>query len=76
MKVILWSIRTFWYKGLAKIRAKIKFVKKPLVCKNSSSDEKAVFHQRVQESMKFVFDKCVLNVTPVTNLTPMSKSDE
>ena len=26
--------------------------------------------------MKFVFDKCVLNVRPVTNPTPMSKSDK
>ena len=55
MKVILWSIRTFWYKGLAKIRKKIEFAKKLYSAKNNSSDGKAVFHKRVKKSMKFTF---------------------
>ena len=30
MKVILWSIRTFWYKGLAKYNEKSRVLKKGL----------------------------------------------
>ena len=45
MKVILWSIRTFWYKGLAKIKEKIKFEKRRLSLKNSSPDSKADFRK-------------------------------
>ena len=41
-----------------------------------SSDSKADFPQQVKESMKWKFHKCVVNVTPVTNPTPTSKSDK
>ena len=34
------------------------------------------FHKRVKQSMKFAFCTWVINVTPVTNPTPMSKSDK
>ena len=67
----------FWYKGLAKSKEQSQvWTKMFLFRKNSSSDEKVVFHQRVKKSMEFVFDKCVLNVTPVTNPTQYTKSDE
>ena len=35
-----------------------------------------VFEIGVNKSMKFVFDKCVLNVAPFTNPTLVSKSDK
>ena len=41
MKVILWSIRTFWYKGLAKNNEKNRVLKKVCFLKNNSSDGKA-----------------------------------
>ena len=59
-----------------KTMKKIKFEKRPLFCKNNSLDEKAVLHQRVKKSMKFAFDKCVLNKTPVTNPTQYTKLDK
>ena len=43
---------------------------------SSSPDSKAVFPQQVKKYMKSTFHKCFVNVTPVTNPTPMSKSDE
>ena len=49
MEAILWSIHTFWYKGLAKIKEKVKFEKMSLSCKNSSPGSKADL------SEKFVF---------------------
>ena len=55
---------------------KIEFEKKPLFCKNNSLDEEVAFHQRVEKYMNFVFDKCVLNVTPVTKPTQYTKSDK
>ena len=76
VKVILWSVRTFWYKGFAKIKEKWRVRKQGLFLKSNSPGLKADFHKRVNKLMKFTFDKCVLNVTPVTNPTPMSKSDE
>ena len=38
MKMILWSIRTFWYKGLAKIKGKSSLIKMSLFCENCNSD--------------------------------------
>ena len=42
MKTILWSIRTFWYRGLTKTMKNDKFEKK-LSCENTSSDKKMFF---------------------------------
>ena len=50
VKMILWSIRTFWYKGSAKTMENDKFEKKAslsLSLKNSSPDSKAVFSGKV-----------------------------
>ena len=52
-------------------------MKKASVSKNRNSPGlKADFHQHVKKQMKFVFDTWVVNITPVTNPTPMSKSDK
>ena len=76
VKMILWSMSTFWYKGFAKINEKNQVWKKGLILENNSPGLKADFHQQVKKTMKLVFDKWVVNVTPVTNPTPMSKSDK
>ena len=48
MKIIRWSIRTFWYKGLAKKKQKIKFEKKAaLSLKNRGPGSKAGFSEKV-----------------------------
>ena len=75
MKMILWSIHTFWYKGLA-TKNETRQVRKNGLYSENDSDYKYVFHQRVEQSMKFTFDKCVLNVTPVTHPTQYTKSDK
>ena len=54
---------------------KIKF-KKKIYLVELIARTKVVFHQRENKSMKITLDKCVLNVTPATNPTPMSKSDK
>ena len=44
--MILWSIRAFWYKGVAKSLGKKQSLKQiPLSCKNSSPDSKADFRK-------------------------------
>ena len=50
-----------------------EFEKRPLFWKNSSSDGKAIFHQRVKKTMKSTIHKYVVNVTPVTNPTQYTK---
>ena len=47
VKMILWSIQTVWYQGLAKTMNNDKFKKSPLTLKNSSPDSKADFSQRL-----------------------------
>ena len=74
--MILWSIHTFWYKGSAEIKEKCQVRKKALFLKNNSQGLKAVFSQRAKKTMNLTIRKCVVNVTPVTNPTPMSKSDK
>ena len=75
-KIILWSIHTFWYKGSAENREQWQVRQKVVFIKNISPGLKADFSQRVNKSMKFTFHKSIVNVTPVTNPTPMSKSDK
>ena len=43
MKVILWSIHTFWYKGLAQNNERKLEKKRPLLCKNNGSDGNTIF---------------------------------
>ena len=76
MKMILRSIRTFWYKGSATKKETNRVKKQSRFLKNSSPSLKADFHQQVNKSMKSTIHKRVANVTPVTNPTPMSKSDK
>ena len=45
VKVILWWIRTFWYKGLAKIWKKTEFEKRQLSHENNSPGSKADFRK-------------------------------
>ena len=62
VKVIRWSISTFWYMGLATNNEKWWVRKKGLYYdKNNSSDGKAVFHQRVKQmSNNDEFDICIM----------------
>ena len=46
MKVSLWSIRTFWYKGLAKTKMKNDEFGKCLSVKNNSPGSKADFPKK------------------------------
>ena len=49
MKVILWSIRTFWYKGLAKNNEKSRVFKKSVFL------EKIVVRTEKLKKKKFVY---------------------
>ena len=71
--MILWSIRTFWYKGSAEIKEKWQVRQKALFLKNNSSGLKADFHQKVNKSIKSTIHKCTINVIPVTNPTQYTK---
>ena len=73
--MILWSKHTFWYKGLAKLWKIVKFEKGFYFEKTTVLLKKNVFTKGTI-MMKIVFDKCVFNFTPVTNPTPISKSDK
>ena len=65
------------FKGLAKIKEKYKFEKKGLYSvKILVRIEKVVFQQSVEKTMTFVFDKCTINVIPVTNPTQYTKLDK
>ena len=71
--MILWSIRTFWYKGSAENNEKWQVRKKALFPKNNNPGLKADFPQQVKKSMKSTIHKCIVNVTPVTNPTQYTK---
>ena len=47
VKMILWSIHTFWYKGSSGKKENDKFEKRALSLKNSSPDSKADFSKKV-----------------------------
>ena len=52
--MILWSIHTFWYKGLAANKIKYdKFEKGNLFLKNNSPALKADFHKNVTKIIEF-----------------------
>ena len=44
------------------------------ISKNNSPGLKATFPKQVTTTMNSTFHKCVVNVSPATNPTPMSKS--
>ena len=44
--MILWSIRTFWYKGSAENKKRNMFAKRPISHKNSSLNLKGVFNKK------------------------------
>ena len=46
VKMILWSIRTFWYRGSAENQKNDKFQKRAISFKNSSPDLKADFSEK------------------------------
>ena len=56
VKVILWSIRTFWYKGLAKNNETSRVLEKGVFLeKNSSLDERAFFFPFFLFKKRFLF---------------------
>ena len=71
--MILWSIRTFWYKGSAENKNKKMFAEKGISLKNSSLKLKAWFRRKVNKSINLTFYKWVHNVIPVTNPTQYTK---
>ena len=66
------SVRTFWYKGSATNKGKWQVRKKGYILQKYQPRLEGWF---LQKSMKSTFHRCNLNVSAVTNLRPMSKSD-
>ena len=72
--MILWSIRTFWYKGSAENKEQINVRGKNKSSKISSLTLKAwVSPPKENETIDFTFYKWVYNVIPVTNPTQYTK---
>ena len=71
--MVLWSIRTFWYKGSAEIKEKRQVRKRALFLKNNNPGLKADFPNNVKKSMKSTIHKCTVNDIPVTNPTQYTK---
>ena len=55
MKVILWSIHTFWYKGLAKTNEKSQVLKKALCFVKIIVRIKKPFSPKGQKTMNLTF---------------------
>ena len=62
--------------GLAANREKLQVRKTNVPFKDNSPDLKADFPKHVKTLMKSTFHKYVVNVTPITNPKPMSKSEK
>ena len=54
----------------------LRCLKKSLFCKNCNSDQKTVFHQRVNKSMNLTFVWCVQERKTDTNPTHYTKFDQ
>ena len=73
MEMILWSIRTFWYKGSAENKEEWQVRKKALFLKDNSPDWKADFPQKVKKNIKNIIHHSTVNVIAVKNPTQYTK---
>ena len=72
--MILWSIRTFWYKGSAEDKEKRHVREKAYISqKQQPNTQSMILQTNYKKTMNLTFDKWVQNVIPVTNPTQYTK---
>ena len=57
--IILWSIRTFWYKGSAENKKKNTCSRKRYISQKQQPKNQSMMFKNINKSMNFTFDKWV-----------------